>query len=384
MNLSCVKKYIFSVALSFSLACTAVAEVIFDEQEISAIALQGPWPVSTPQDPGNEFSGLLWAERLGSTLFDDTQLSHNMSVACSTCHQADKGFADGRSLSKGEAIGIRNTIGLFNSGLQRWFGWDGGTDSLWAASIRPLFTAHEMASSVDEVTKALRANHMFVSAIEEQAASVENLADLDNEAVIVLAGKVIAAYVRTLRSGRTAFDDYRDALISGDIIAQEQYPKDAKRGLKIFIGEANCRVCHFGSNFSNSEFHDIGRPFFIGVGQVDSGRYSGIQRIQKDPYSLNGHYGIKVPKPQQLKTANVKLSQSNWGQWRTPSLRNLSFTAPYMHDGSLETLRDVVDWYADIDPTRLHSQGEAILKPLNLNERQREDLVAFLRTLSVK
>ena len=78
----------------------------------------------------------------------------------------------------------------------------------------------------------------------------------------------------------------------------------------------------------------------------------------------------------------MKLTQSNFGQWRTPSLRNLTLTAPYMHDGSLATLKEVVDYYSDIDPARLHSKGESILKPLDLDEKSRLDLVKFLETLS--
>jgi len=95
-------------------------------------------------------------------------------------------------------------------------------------------------------------------------------------------------------------------------------------------------------------------------------------------------YGETSSHNDKLKTKDVKLSQLNWGQWRTPSLRNLDLTGPYMHDGSLETLRDVVDAYADIDPDRLHAEGEAILRPLDLNDDQRNDLVNFLRSLSLK
>ncbi|NND89471.1 MAG: hypothetical protein HKN42_01305 [Granulosicoccus sp.] len=82
------------------------------------------------------------------------------------------------------------------------------------------------------------------------------------------------------------------------------------------------------------------------------------------------------------KTLSVTLGQINFGQWRTPSLRNLKYTAPYMHDGSLATLREVVDAYADIDPERIHNDGEAIIRPLSLDDRAREDLVAFLQSLS--
>jgi len=208
--------------------------------------------------------------------------------------------------------------------------------------------------------------------------------DLNNDTdLVVLAAKTIGAYTRTLLSGTTPFDDYRNALISNNAQSMANYSDAAKRGLKLFVGEANCHVCHFGANFSNGEFHDIGQPFFTEVGQVDPGRFDGIARVQQDPFSLIGSYAVQVNDNERFTTSNVKRSQMNWGQWRTPSLRNLTLTAPYMHNGSLSTLRDVVDWYSDINPDRLHTDGESLLKPLNMSERDRMDLVAFLESLSI-
>jgi cytochrome c peroxidase len=205
----------------------------------------------------------------------------------------------------------------------------------------------------------------------------------NDEAVVVLASKAIAAYMRTLQSKITLFDTFRLTVLeeshAGTI---DNYPADARRGLSTFLGKANCHVCHFGPNFSNREFHDTGRPFFTGKGQVDSGRYSGIQRVREDRYNLLGKYNGTGVAEEIRKIHTVTLGQINFGQWRTPSLRNLVYTAPYMHDGSLATLRDVVDAYADIDPDRIHSDGEAIIRPLDLGDQDREDLVAFLETLS--
>jgi len=126
------------------LCATAIAEVEFTETEINAISAHGPWPASIPPDPGNELSGLEWAEKLGKSLFNDSSLSSSGTVSCASCHQADQGFADGLPVAIGEQIAVRNTLGLFNVGLQRWFGWDGGADSLWGASLRPMLAEHEM------------------------------------------------------------------------------------------------------------------------------------------------------------------------------------------------------------------------------------------------
>jgi len=138
------------------------------------------------------------------------------------------------------------------------------------------------------------------------------------------------------------------------------------------------------SEGSISSLCTISCTFFTGIGQVDPGRYDGIQRVRSDRYNLLGSFSHEASAEERRKTSNVTLGQSNFGQWRTPSLRNLTKTAPYMHDGSLATLRDVVDAYADIDPERIHSNGEAIIRPLDFDNRDREDLVAFLRSLSSK
>lgn len=396
---------LLTLALVYPVAF-AQSQVEFTQQEVDAIVAQGPWPVSVPADPGNELSDVPWAEKLGESLFFDASLSTNQSVSCGTCHLPGSGFDDNKPVGIGLEHGVRNTQGLLDVGLQRWFGWDGGADSLWAASIRPMFNATEMGNDTASLAKALKANAQFMFTIKanRQKLSVndqsQNSTDADttgdngdngdtgvlvqfgNEELIAIAGKSIAAYLRTLRSPLTEFDRFRDALANQDTQVQSNYSESAQRGLKIFVGEANCRVCHFGGNFSNGEFHDTGRPFFTGVGQVDPGRYTGIQRVKQDPYNLLGKYAASSSLTDKHKTSEVKLSQSNWGQWRTPSLRNLAHTAPYMHDGSLQTLRDVVDAYADIDIDRLHSQGESILKPLDLTNEQRDDLVNFLLSLS--
>jgi len=254
--------------------------------------------------------------------------------------------------------------------LQRWLGWDGGADSLWAASLRPMFNEIEMQNTEQGVAEYIR---MLPESIWQYARLPNNtpinIKDLDAAQLSVLVAKTIAAYTRTLSSPETEFDRFRMALLKNDQTEINEYPAAAKRGLKLFLGEANCWLCHFGPNFSNGEFHDVGRPFLT-------------KRLRQDPYNLLGEFAQSATELEKLKTESVKLGQSNWGEWRTPTLRNLSLTAPYMHDGSIPTLRGVVDFYADIDPDRLHTDGEAILKPMELSEQQREDLVTFLLTLS--
>jgi cytochrome c peroxidase len=192
----------------------------------------------------------------------------------------------------------------------------------------------------------------------------------------------MAAFQETIVSGRTPFDAFRDALAAGDTSAMARYPAAAQRGLQLFVGRGNCSICHFGPNFTNGEFHDIGIPFFAEPGRVDSGRFDGIRRLQASPYNLLGIYNDDKTGANAQATRHVVAQHRNWGEFKVPSLRNVAQTAPYMHAGTLATLADVVRHYSELDENRLHADGERLLKPLRLTVEESADLVAFLETLS--
>jgi cytochrome c peroxidase len=142
-------------------------------------------------------------------------------------------------------------------------------------------------------------------------------------------------------------------------------------------------VCHFGAAFTNGEFHDVGVPFFAGRGQVDAGRYDGIAKLHANPLNLLGAYNDDRDGRAAVKTRHVERTQRTFGQFRTPGLRNVALTAPYMHNGRFATLRDVVRHYSELDPERVHSHGEAaLLRPLKLSDAESDDLVAFLESLT--
>ncbi|HEX6689626.1 MAG TPA: cytochrome-c peroxidase, partial [Burkholderiales bacterium] len=201
----------------------------------------------------------------------------------------------------------------------------------------------------------------------------------DDETVLINVGKALAAYQETLVTGRTPFDDFRDALEKNE---PSDYPLAAQRGLKIFVGKGNCATCHFGPAFTNGEFADTGIRFFIEPGRVDSGRLDGIKKLKSNGFNLLGKYNDDPKRDTATGTRHVEAQHKNFGEFRVPSLRNVANTAPYMHNGSLETLRDVVKHYSDLNEERLHQDGERILKPLKLSDDEIADLVAFLETLS--
>jgi len=198
--------------------------------------------------------------------------------------------------------------------------------------------------------------------------------------VLVDVGKALAAFQETLVSGRTPFDDFRDALERGEM--KTSYSLSAQRGLKIFVGKGNCSVCHFGPQFTNGEFADTGVPFFVAPGKVDPGRQGGIEKLKQNPFNLLGRYNDERPASSAVKTRHVQVQHRNFGEFRVPGLRGVARTAPYMHNGSLATLADVVRFYSELNEERLHADGEKILKPLHLTPQESEDLAAFLESLS--
>jgi cytochrome c peroxidase len=355
---------------------TAAAE--FTPAEAARILQHGPWPADWSTDPSNRVSGKSAAVAFGRALFFDPRLSGNGKVSCATCHEPDKLFSDGKARGEGFEPLDRNTPSLLNVRLNRWFGWDGAADSLWSQSVRPIVDRREMGASTTHVGQLVRGD----PELAKDYARVFGRPPGDDDSVTADVGKALAAYQERLASGRTAFDEFRDALARGDREAAGRYPAAAQRGLKIFVGKGNCSTCHFGPNFTNGEFGDIGIPFFAARGRVDPGRHEGIRKLKASRANLLGDYNDDPARTSATGTQHVALEHRNWGEFRVPSLRNVAGTAPYMHNGHLPALRDVVAHYSDLSEERLHADGEKILRPLRLSASEAEDLVAFLESLS--
>lgn len=269
----------------------------------------------------------------------------------------------------------RNTPTVVNTRFYRWYGWDGAQDNLWAQSIRPLLDPREMNASARHVANVMRT--LFSDGYEKAFGRPPGD---DDEELLVDAGKALAAFQETLVSGRTSFDEFRDALARGEM--HIGYPLAAQRGLRIFVGKGSCSVCHLGPQFTNGEFADTGVPFFAGPGKVDPGRHGGIEKLKKNPFNLLGRYNDDKTKGTAVGTRHVRTQHRNFGEFRVPGLRGVASTAPYMHNGSVATLRDVVKFYSELNEERLHADGEKILKPLRLTAGEAADLVAFLESLS--
>ncbi|HWE19834.1 MAG TPA: cytochrome c peroxidase [Hyphomicrobiaceae bacterium] len=355
----------------------------FTANERAAILAHGPWPQPMPPDPSNRVAAKPAAIAFGRRLFFDTRLSADGQRSCATCHDPAKAFADGRprSLGIGGAVVDRNAIALANLRLNRWFGWDGAGDSLWAQSIRPILDSKELALTPDDLRRRVAEDAPLSSAYAQVFGSA---AEADQPAlVLVNVAKALAAFQETIVTGRTAFDDFRDALERNDTDAMRRYPVAAQRGLKIFVGKGQCSVCHFGPNFTNGEFDTVGLPHFAEKGRVDTGRHGGIAALATSPFTLLGRYNDDPKGAPGLATRHVEPLHRHWGEFRVPSLRSVARTAPYMHDGSLATLADVARHYSEVNEERLHGlPGQSLIRPLRLTPQEQADLAAFLESLS--
>ena len=219
----------------------------------------------------------------------------------------------------------------------------------------------------------------------------------DDETLMIDIGKALAAFQETLVSGRTPFDDFRDAVMRNDWKTAASYPDSARRGARLFMGKGNCSLCHFGPNFSNGEFHEIGIPIVRKSGGIDWGRYQGIKMLRASRFNLLGTYNDDKAKATGQSTRFVDLAPQTFEQFRAPGLRNVALSAPYMHNGHFATLRDVVKHYSEIDVTLLHQAHvyagdvfaqavptDRVLQPLKLSEQEISDVVAFLESLRAR
>src|SRR6185436_9679958 len=140
----------------------------------------------------------------------------------------------------------------------------------------------------------------------------------------------------------------------------------------------------FGPLFSNGEFGDTGVAFFVRPGEIDSGRHGGIDRLKASPFNRLGRHSDDASDGSATRTRHVEAQHRNFGEFRVPGLRQVGRTGPYMHDGSVATLEDVVKHYSTVSPDRLHSDGVPLVRALGLTSQDSADLVTFLRTLDVE
>ncbi len=343
-------------------AATAEPPADVTPAERRHILAHGPWPPRWRPDPSNRVSGQPAAVALGRQLFFDERLSRFGVLACAGCHKPDKAWGDGRMRASAAAELDRNTPHLFDVRHLQWFGWDGGADSLWAQSIRPILDPREMAASPEHVNGAIAGDATL--AMSYARAFGAPASRHTPERTLVNAAKALAAFQETIVSPRTPFDAFRDALQSNDQRAIAAYPPSALRGLRLFVGAAQCATCHAGPRFATDAFHNVGVPLQVQGKREDRGRPGGLEKLARSPYRRDGRWSDARGRAARVSPAEPAVIE---GAFRVPTLRNVARTGPYMHNGSVPTLAMAVP----------HGpQGD------RLSADEVADLVAFLETLT--
>lgn len=331
-----------------------------------------------PDDPTNAVADSALAAEFGHQLFFDARLNGMGAISCSTCHQPIRRFADG--LEKGQGLGRskRNTPSIVGVAYSPWLYWDGRRDSLWAQALSPLEDAAEHGGDRHQYAAYIQSNPAYREYYESLFGAVPDLSDTHNvDIVFANIGKAIAAYERLLLPGKSRFDEFVDAVVAGDVVAQQSvFDDDETHGLKLFIGKANCTQCHNGPLFTNNEFHNTGVISYPGE-VPDRGRIAGVREVQAQQFNCRSEFSDAAVK----RCAELEFARSGYelmGAFRTPSLRNLENTAPYMHKGQIKTLGEVLQHYNEA-PLAMIGHNEA--KPLGLRSSELRQLEAFLRTL---
>jgi cytochrome c peroxidase len=270
---------------------------------------------------------------LGKKLFFDPILSKDSSISCASCHNPEFAFSDAKKLSTGikNQIGERNAPAIFNIAYHSSFFRDGGVISLENQALAPITNPKEMDMDLALLISKLEKNQEYIQLFDQAYQTKPSVYSLS---------RAIAAFERTILSGESVYDQYI-SLHDTNLLSSS-----AKRGLDIFNGKAQCNQCHGGFNFSNQKFENNG----LYETYTDMGRF------------------------------RITTNNQDIGKFKVPSLRNLSYTAPYMHDGSMATLEEVIEHY-NIGTKKNRNQSKFV-KPLALTNQEKEDLIQFLLSLN--
>ena len=366
-----------------------------------------------PADPSNRFENLPAAAALGERLFSDVRLSRNGAVSCASCHDPARQFQDDRATSIGVGAGSRRAMPLAGAGHSPWLFWDGRKDSLWSQALGPLEDAAEHGGNRLRYARLLQTHYRQpYEALFGPLPSLDGLPQdagpLGGEAeraawqaltppqrdavtrVFANLGKALAAYEKRLQHEPTRLDRYLDGVAGGQP-SNEALNEREIHGLRLFIGKAQCISCHNGPLFTDQYFHNTGVPSHDGV--AERGRAAALATLRQDEFNCLGPYSDAGPGQCQELRFLVKQDPTLEGAFKTPSLRGVADRPPYMHAGQIATLEAVVQHYvaaphAAVGSSELNHrhtgqglQGEA-RQPIELSPDERQDLVAFLRTLS--
>lgn len=388
-----------------------------DEKAVLAsLSLKQLPPV--PADPSNAVERQPAAIELGRRFFGDARLSRNGAVSCASCHDPARQFQDSLPVSQGVGTGSRRAMPIVGAGYSAWLFWDGRKDSLWAQALGPLEDAVEHGTNRTRVAHLVAANYRSdyqaifgalprLDGLPGDAGPKGNAAERaaweaidarrrdDVSRVFANVGKAIAAYEKSLQHAPTRLDAYIDAVLRRDPAARALLRADEARGLRLFIGKAQCVTCHNGPLMTDQQFHNTGVPP-RDTARPDRGRAVATAAVRNDEFNCLGPFSDARPDQCQELRFMVTDDPSLEGSFKTPGLRGVADRPPYMHAGQFATLEQVVRHYVAAphaaaghsELTHRHAGTMAAERaeraPIELNDVEIADLVSFLGTLSAQ
>ncbi len=306
---------------------------------------------------------------LGERLFNDKRLSQDGTVSCASCHQDDKALTDGQPVAVGirQLTGFRNAPTVVNAAFYKTLFIDGRAASLEEQALGPLLSPvehglkdHAQIVAIVSQDPSYRKQFSTVFQQTKQGITVQQI------------GQAIASFERTLIAGNSAFDQY---LFGRDRQAMTQ---SEARGMRLFRRKGNCANCHEISGkdalFMDNRFYNLG----VGFNKVSS-QFNEFVQTLRDGDSPE-KFGLTAAQSAELGRFNVTKVIADIGKFKTPTLRNIALTAPYMHDGSVATLEEVVEYYdqgGDKNPLL-----DSAIFPLHFTQQEKQDLVDFLKALT--
>lgn len=371
-----------------------------EKETVASLALS-TLPSLKP-DTTNRFADVPAAAALGSTLFFDQGMSRDGTVSCSTCHKIDRQFQDDLPQAVGVGHTNRRTMPLAGVARDPWFFWDGRRDSLWAQALTPLENPLEQAGNRTAYAHYMKTRfgeryERIFGPLPDFSGMPLNASPLGTDAeraawnamsgaqrdaingVYANIGKAIAAFERSIEPAPTRFDRFALDLATGaEAKGDAAFSQEEILGLKLFIGKANCVTCHNGPRFTDNSFHNTGVPPVANL-PPDRGRIDAVRQVEADPFNCLGAYRDGDASACGELRFMVKDGPQLIRASKTPSLRGAATRPPYMHAGQFSSLEEVVAHYAKAAPS---VEGTSEIHPLELSDRERAALVAFLKTLA--
>ncbi|HCH66280.1 MAG: hypothetical protein CL927_04335 [Deltaproteobacteria bacterium] len=380
-----------------------------EDDLVSITSSLSPLP-ALPPSPTNAYADDPAAIEFGHALFYEPSLSPSGEFPCVSCHDPEITFTDGNLTGEGNGVVARNALSIVDAEYYDWHLWDGGCDTIWCQATIPIEAAAEMDANRVELARTIYQNDTLRGDYEAIFGAMppmddprfpekakpepltpdtpmhdawESMTDGDKDAVnrvFANLAKSLESFQRTIVSSPSRFDQFAEAIAGGDRSGGGHMTEAELRGFALYSGKAGCIQCHSGPFFTNQDFANTGLGARSWLDQIDTGRIEAAEDIYENTFSGVGPYSDDVAYAESFLDGLASVD-SQLGQFRVATLRNLEKTAPYMHGGHFETLAEVLSFYNELDEDVFQGERDPRLQPLGLSGDELADLEAFLLAL---